>query len=96
MSIHRLSDPDRSARLDAVVNQYIRKGYQAMDVRRSTATLKRGKRWNWVVFLLGGTLTGGLLALIYPFYYLFMAKGEILELNVDAVGNVKGTRYKAK
>ena len=96
MSIHRLSDTDRSARLDAVVNQYLRKGYRAVDVRRSTATLKRGKRWNWIVFLLGGILTGGILVFIYPLYYLFMAKGEILELNVDAVGNVKGTKYKAK
>jgi hypothetical protein len=95
MSVQRLSATDRSARLDQAVNQYVAQGYQVTDLRNSTAVLRRGKRWNWAAFIVGGVLTGGLFCFIYPLYYALFGKGQILELNVDAVGNVKGSRRAA-
>ena len=95
MSVQRLSASERSARLDAAVNALIAKGYSTVDLRNTTATLKRGKRWNWIAFILWTVLSAFLLFWVYPLYYLIWAKGEIIELDVDAVGNVKGTKRKA-
>lgn len=90
----RITDSQRSAILDQVVNQYTAKGYKVADLRSTTAVLTHGKRWNWIAFIGGGIITGGILFVIYPLYYLFMGKSEVLDVNIDAAGNVKGTRRK--
>lgn len=91
----RITDTQRRTILDQAVAQLTAKGYAVADLRQTTATLTHGKRWNWVAFIVGGVLTGGIFCFIYPLYYLVAGKGEVLDLNVDAAGNVKGTRRKA-
>ena len=108
MTTKRITEKERTEILDQAVKQLEDEGYEVTDLRKTTATLKRGKRFNRIVFIIlvvvslfflvvldAPALIFFPILLIYPVYYLLFAKGGNLKINVDAAGNVKGTKDKA-